>query len=108
MGLQPDSACERFEDMELATLGATLADGIQGTFSGDLYRSGDPAYDEARRVWNGMSDRRPAPVGRPDDEAGVQGLGTLARDQGLPLPGRRGAGSSRRHGPRAGGVVVRL
>jgi len=34
--------------MELATLGAALADGIQGTFSGDVYRPGDPGYEEAR------------------------------------------------------------
>ena len=46
--------------MELGTLGAALADGIQGTFSGDLYRPGDPGYEEARRVWNGMIDRHPA------------------------------------------------
>src|SRR4051812_47147400 len=43
MGLQPDS-----------TLGATLADAIQGTFSRDRYRPGHPGYEEARRVWNGV------------------------------------------------------
>src|SRR5438874_1206065 len=72
MALRAKSGCGRVGSMELATLGAALADGIQGTFSGDLYRPGDPGYDEARGVWNGMIDRRPALVGRPQDEAGVQ------------------------------------
>ena len=33
--------------MELGTLGAALADDIQGTFSGDLHRPGDPGYEDA-------------------------------------------------------------
>src|SRR3954454_23682104 len=89
-GLRAESACGRVENMELATLGAALADGIQGTFSGDLYRPGDPGYEEARQVWNGMIDRRPALVVRPRDEAGVQALLTLAREEALLLSFRGG------------------
>src|SRR3954467_3827419 len=108
MGLQPDSACERFEDMELATLGATLADGIQGTFSGDLYRPGDPGYEEARGVWNGMIDRRPALVGRPNDEAGVQELVNLARERALPLSVGGGGHSISGLGTCDAGIVIDL
>jgi FAD/FMN-containing dehydrogenase len=94
--------------MELATLGAALADGIQGTFSGDLYRPGDPRYEEARFVKNGMIDRRPALIGRPLDEAGVAALVTLAREQNLPLAIRCGGHGVSGHGTCEGGVVIDL
>lgn len=94
--------------MELGTLGAALADGIQGTFSGDLYRPGDPGYEEARNVKNSMIDRRPALVGRPADEAGVAALVDLARERGLPLAVRCGAHGVSGHGTCDGGIVIDL
>jgi FAD/FMN-containing dehydrogenase len=94
--------------MELGTLGAALADDIQGTFSGDLYRPGDAGYDEARNVWNGLIDRRPALIGRPSDEAGVQALVNLAREKGLVLSVRGGAHSISGLGTCDGGVVIDL
>ena len=94
--------------MELGTLGAALADGIQGSFSGDLYRPGDPGYDEARQVINTMIDRHPALVGRPADEAGVAALVNLARDRGLPLAIRCGGHGVSGHGSCDGGIVIDL
>src|SRR5262249_51270413 len=92
--------------MELGTLGAALADDIQGDFSGDLYRPDDSGYDEVRRVKNGMIDRRPALIGRPTDEEGVIALVNLARDRGLPLAVRGGAHGVSGHGTCEGGVVI--
>ena len=34
-------------------------------FSGEIIRRGDPGYDDARVVWNGMIDRYPEVVARP-------------------------------------------
>jgi FAD/FMN-containing dehydrogenase len=54
-------------------------------FAGTLIHPGDPEYDEARRVFNGMIDRSPAVIARcatADDVAAVVGL---AREQDLPL-----------------------
>jgi FAD/FMN-containing dehydrogenase len=94
--------------MELATLGAALAGDLRGTFSGDLHLPGDPGYDEARRVKNGMIDRRPALIGRPTDEAGVSALVNLAREQGLPLAVRCGGHGVSGHGTCDGGIVLDL
>lgn len=52
---------------------------------GGLLRKGDGGYDDARSVWNGMADRRPAAIlqcrGVSDVIAGVN----FARGHGLPL-----------------------
>ena len=37
---------------------------ISATFLGALLRPGDPGYDEARRVHNGLIDKRPALIAR--------------------------------------------
>jgi len=29
-----------------------------------LLRPGDPGYDDARKIWNGMIDKRPALIAR--------------------------------------------
>lgn len=54
-------------------------------FSGTVLRSDDDGYDEARAVFNGMIDRRPALIARcrsVDDVVAVVGL---ARENDLPL-----------------------
>src|SRR3954453_11511852 len=94
--------------MELGTLGAALADGIQGTFSGDLYRPGDDGYDDARHVINKMIARSPALVGRPADEAGLTARVNLARERGLPLAVRCGGHGVSGHGTCDGGIVLEL
>ena len=58
---------------------ATFARG----FAGRLLRAGDAGYDEARRVWNGMIDRRPALIVRPTGTADVARAVRFARDQRL-------------------------
>jgi FAD/FMN-containing dehydrogenase len=65
---------------------------------GELIQPGDAAYDEARRVFNGMIDRHPRLIARCADVADVISAVNLAREQGLPLSVRGGghnvAGSS--------------
>ncbi len=48
--------------------GPRIADAVVDEFKaglrGGLLRPGDDGYDEARRLWNGMFDRRPALIAR--------------------------------------------
>lgn len=54
-------------------------------FSGQLIRPGDNAYDDARKVFNGMIDRSPALIARCANAEDVVAAVGLARDQDLPL-----------------------
>jgi FAD/FMN-containing dehydrogenase len=60
-------------------------DDLKSRVRGDLLLPGEPAYDEARTVWNAMIDRRPALIlrclGGGDVITGVK----FARDHGLAL-----------------------
>jgi hypothetical protein len=39
---------------------AEVLDGLQSRLHGTLIRPGDPDYDAARHLWNGLIDKRPA------------------------------------------------
>lgn len=54
-------------------------------FGGELIHPGDTAYDDARSVFNGMIDRRPALVARCRDSEDVAIALNFAREQDLPI-----------------------
>ena len=60
------------------------------TLRGQLIRPEDPGYDEARAIWNGMIDRRPALVARCGGTADVIACVDFARGQELPISVRGG------------------
>jgi FAD/FMN-containing dehydrogenase len=72
---------------------------FRGSFRGALIAPGDPDYDEARKVYNGMIDRYPALIARCADTADVIAAVNLARESGIPLAVRGG-------GHNAGGLGV--
>jgi len=59
-------------------------------FHGELVRPDSANYDSARKVWNGMIDRRPACIARCRTTADVQAAIKFARENALPIAIRGG------------------
>jgi len=85
-----------------------VTDTVRESLRGELIGPEDAAYDEARTVYNGMIDRRPAAVIRCADVADVIAAVGLARDGGLDLSVRGGAHSVPGFGTNDGGIVCDL
>jgi FAD/FMN-containing dehydrogenase len=68
-------------------------DSLGEAFSGEVVLPHDPGYDEARAVWNGMADRRPALVVRPRGVDDVVAALRFAREQDLLIAVRCGGHS---------------
>lgn len=81
---------------------------LAGELAGKVVLPEDTGYEVARRVWNGMIDRRPAGIVRcasPDDVVAAIGL---ARAQGLAVAVRGGGHNIAGNGTCDGGVVLDL
>jgi FAD/FMN-containing dehydrogenase len=81
---------------------------LRETLRGALIAPEDAAYDEARKVYNGMIDRRPAAIVRCADVADVIAAVELARERGLDLSVRGGSHSVPGFGTNDGGIVCDL
>lgn len=65
-------------------------DHLRSVLRGDLIEPADGAYDDARRVWNGMFDRRPAFIARPADASDISAVLKFAANRGLTVSVRGG------------------
>jgi FAD/FMN-containing dehydrogenase len=77
-------------------------------FTGELIDPGHPAYEDARHVWSGSIDRRPAAIARCRDTDDVAAAVTATVALGLPLAVRGGGHSMAGHSTCDGGIVVDL
>ena len=68
-------------------------DSLREELTGEVVLPDDPGYDQARAVWNGMADRRPALVVRPADVDEVVAALRFAREQDLLIAVRCGGHS---------------
>ncbi|PSK95536.1 FAD/FMN-containing dehydrogenase [Haloactinopolyspora alba] len=81
---------------------------LEAGLRGEVVRPDDAGYDDARSVWNGMIDRRPALVVRCADVADVRSAVAFAREHGLPIAVRGGGHNVSGNAVCDGGVVVDL
>lgn len=81
---------------------------LRADLRGRVITPDDPAYDEARAIFYGGFDRRPAAIVRPADATDVSRVVTLAREAGVELAVRSGGHSVAGHGTTEGGIVLDL
>ncbi len=93
----------RHDALGEATLGE-LAQALRG----ELVRPEDPSYDEARLIWNGAHDKKPALIVRCFGAADVRRGVEFARSEGLPLAVRGGGHSIPGFSTTDGGIVLDL
>ena len=70
---------------------ATLVERLRSCMRGEVIGRADPAYDEARQVWNGLIDRHPAVIARCADTTDVVEAIRVAREF-RPVVSIRGGG----------------
>ncbi|MDP9368989.1 MAG: FAD-binding oxidoreductase [Chloroflexota bacterium] len=90
------------------TLDPAAVDRLATALRGTIIQPGDPNYDEARKVYNAMIDRRPALIARCHDAADVIAAVTFARDQGLLVAVRGGGHNGAGLGVCDDGIVLDL
>ena len=73
-----------------AGIDAERLEELRGAFSGSVLQPGDDGYDDARRVHNGLIDRRPALIARCRNTADVADAVRFARAEGLDICVRGG------------------
>jgi FAD/FMN-containing dehydrogenase len=78
----------------------------QSTFAGELIAPGDPGYDEARRLFNGAIDKRPALIARCTGPADVRIALAHARERGLVVAVRGGGHSAAGYSGCDDGIVI--
>ena len=102
-------------DIQIATTDGTtkiLEDAtvraFRAGFRGPLLSPGDGTYDETRKVWNGMIDRRPALIARCAGVADVVAAVSFARAQGLLVSVRGGGHNTPGVAVCEGGLMIDL
>ncbi|PNY81394.1 FAD-binding oxidoreductase [Deinococcus koreensis] len=81
---------------------------LQAALRGELIQPADSHYDEARALFNGMIDKRPALIARCTDVADVMAALNYAQERGLRVAVRGGGHNGGGLGSVDGGLVIDL
>ena len=93
---------------ELTSPTIDVAKRLVGRLHGDMITPGDEDYDEARKVYNGMIDRRPRAIVQCADVSDVVASVNTARESGLTLAIRGGGHNGAGLGICDDGLVIDL
>jgi FAD/FMN-containing dehydrogenase len=91
-----------------ASLDEKAVGALRAQLHGELIRPGDEGYDEARRVYNGMIDKRPALIARCADVADVIYAVNFGRENHLTVAVRGGGHNGPGLGTCDDGLVIDL
>ena len=86
----------------------TTINDLRSRFAGSLITPDHAEYESARRVWNGMIDKRPALIARCSGEADVKAALAFARAGRLPIAVRGGGHNVTGNATVDAGIVVDL
>jgi FAD/FMN-containing dehydrogenase len=92
---------------QLAIDEATI-NGLRSTVGGEVVTPEGAAYEEARKVWNGMVDRHPALIVQSASTEDVAAAVNFGRKNGLVISVRGGAHSTPGYSTCDGGIVIDL
>jgi FAD/FMN-containing dehydrogenase len=87
---------------------STTVETFKTSLRGDLFRAADAGYDEARKVWNGMIDKRPGLIARCAGVADVISAVDFARTHQLLVSVRGGGHNIPGNAVCNGGLMVDL
>ncbi len=94
--------------VEQTTIAPAETAELRQRFRGALLRPGEEGYDEARRIWNGAIDRRPALIARCAGADDVVTAVRFARERELPFTVRGGGHGIAGHAVADGTLMVDL
>lgn len=87
---------EEFDGASMPTIEIEAVQALADQMRGDAITSADPAYEQVRKIYNGMIDKRPALIARCADVADVIAAVAFAREHSMDLAirggGHNGAG----------------
>jgi UDP-N-acetylenolpyruvoylglucosamine reductase len=89
-------------------MGTSAVDALRAKVRGEVITPEDGGYEEARHVYNGSIDKRPAAIVRCTDTADVAATIAVAKDEGVDLSVRGGSHSAPGFGTNDGGLVIDL